>query len=175
MCPPSAAWPTSGIKRHSSLQIPSPFPPLPKIPTPLHPPIPLHHRSPLPPLLIHHQNPITSTVSGIVVATHSHQMPLMWIEWPPAKAEKMPAARMVELKVPGRNSMIIAAMTFMLEEWRRMSYANSMLFVASCCVTRWKTRFVVLPLRYFRRPFASSRRRRWQRWRWPSHYRHFAK
>ena len=52
-----------------------------------------------------------------------------------------------EVNVPGKNTMVSNAIPFMDELSRFMSLAISILFAASCCVTRLKTRLMAMSFR----------------------------
>jgi hypothetical protein len=76
-----------------------------------------------------HQQPTTATVRGTTIATNSCQLAPSSIRMLKTEAKN----------VPGRNTIVIAAMVFIAAPSALASSAIAVLVVASCCVTRLKT------------------------------------
>ena len=54
---------------------------------------------------------------------------------------------LTEVNVPGKNTIVSSAIPFIDELSRFMSLAISILFAASCCVTRLNTRLMAMSFR----------------------------
>lgn len=76
-----------------------------------------------------HHTPITRNVIGIVMATYNHHLVLSKDDIPKTD----------DKNVPGRKTIVKAAMIFMDVPSAFASRAMEVLVVASCCVTRLKT------------------------------------
>ena len=81
-------------------------------------------------ILYHHQQAIVMIVKGSVMASQNHHK--LETFKPEPFAENMPPPRMVAVKVPGRKTIVNAAIALMLVLSLFISAASSMLLAASC-------------------------------------------